>query len=612
MTDFIPRFSRALGLGLALGLAALPAVGISGSLGAPPAPSCPPEASVQADLMDGTGGRDPPRARARGGRAGTPAGGVGGAGGGGAVWPAVAGPGSVGGRGPPAVAGPAPFVRSAGLGPVPVAGNSRARPVATVAWAVPCVSRGRRHRLAGGAHWWVNGRWPGLAHEGGGSNSVVKIFATLRYPDVSKPWAKEAPQEISGSGMVIEGKRILTNAHMVLYASEIQVQANGSGDRISATVEAVAKGIDLAVLKLEDESFFATHAALQRASKLPKVKDSVLVYGYPTGGTSLSITKGIVSRIEYTYYNFPVSGLRIQIDAAINHGNSGGPAMVGDKVVGLAFSFLGGAQNIGYIIPSEEIDLMLGGVNAGGYKGKLASFDGLQTLENPALRRFLALDSTIHGIVVARPDSDDPSYPLKRWDVITQIGDAAVDDQGMIRLGDDLRVQFSYLTPRLARDGTVPLRVERAGKSVAVDLPVKTDYPALFPDLKGAYPSYFIFGPLVFTSATQELLAYVDSSKGLVPHSRASGPARSPPAARRSRPLTARGSSASRRRSSLAGSRWATATRSTARSRPSTGHRSATWSTWCRCCAPPRTEYISIIEFADAGASRSSSSPART
>ena len=64
--------------------------------------------------------------------------------------------------------------------------------------------------------------------------------------------------------MVIDGKRILTNAHVVLYASQIQIQANQAGDKISATVEAVAPGIDLAVLKLDDESFFDTHPPLAR------------------------------------------------------------------------------------------------------------------------------------------------------------------------------------------------------------------------------------------------------------------------------------------------------------------------------------------------------------
>ncbi|HXI78134.1 MAG TPA: serine protease, partial [Steroidobacteraceae bacterium] len=215
-------------------------------------------------------------------------------------------------------------------------------------------------------------------------NSVVKVFATLRYPDPFKPWSKQAPSEVTASGVVIEGKRILTNAHVVLYASQVQIQANAAGDKVPATVVAVAPGIDLAILQLDDASFFDTHPPVARASKLPQIKDAVLAYGFPTGGNSLSITKGIVSRIEFVAYNYPVSGLRIQVDAAINPGNSGGPAIAGDKMIGLAFSKLGGdTQNIGYIIPNEEVDLFLKDVADGSYDGKPAMYDELQTLENP-------------------------------------------------------------------------------------------------------------------------------------------------------------------------------------------------------------------------------------
>src|ERR1700722_8277506 len=179
------------------------------------------------------------------------------------------------------------------------------------------------------------------------ANAVVKVFSTMRYPDPSRPWSKQAPTEATASGVIIEGKRILTNAHAVLYASQVQVQPNQSGDKISATVVAVAHGIDLAVLKLDDESIFNTRAPIARAPVLPQIKDAVLAYGFPAGGTSLSITKGIVSRIEFAPYGYSVSGLRIQIDAAINPGNSGGPAVAGDKMIGLAFSALNNAQNIG-------------------------------------------------------------------------------------------------------------------------------------------------------------------------------------------------------------------------------------------------------------------------
>jgi len=345
-------------------------------------------------------------------------------------------------------------------------------------------------------------------------NSVVKVFSTLRYPDPFKPWTKQSPAEVTGSGVVIDGNRILTNAHVVLYASQVQIQANQAGDKLSATVVAIAPGIDLAILKLDDNSFFATHPAMPRASTLPQIKDAVFAYGFPTGGTSLSITKGIVSRIEFAAYNHPTAGLRIQVDAAINPGNSGGPAIAGDKMVGLAFSKLGGdAQNIGYIIPNEEIDLFLNDVADGHYDGKPALYEELQTLENPALRAFLKLDKSVEGIIVHKPFKSDAAYPLKQWDVITAIAGTPVDDQGKIKLGSDLRVAFQYRVQQVAKNGKVALTVVRNGKSMAVDVPVPTSVPRLIGELNGEYPPYFIYGPMVFSKATLPFLAFLTSKE---------------------------------------------------------------------------------------------------
>jgi len=348
-------------------------------------------------------------------------------------------------------------------------------------------------------------------------NAVVKVFATMRYPDPFKPWTKQAPSEVTASGVVIEGRRILTNAHAVLYASQVQVQASREGDKISATVMAVAPDIDLAVLKLDDESFFAKHAPVERARTLPQIKDPVLAYGFPLGGSSLSNTKGIVSRIEFVPYSLPLSGLRIQIDAAINPGNSGGPAIVGDKMIGLAFSRLGGeSQNIGYIIPDEEIDLFLNGIAGGRYEGKPSMYDELQTLENPALRAYLKLDKSVAGVVVHQPFRSDSAYPLKEWDVITHIGATPIDDQGMISLEGDLRVSFRYLVQKVARNGKVALTIVRNGRTLAVELPVAEQRQLLIPDARGEYPPYFIYGPLVFSKATSLFLSFLTNNAGML------------------------------------------------------------------------------------------------
>jgi S1-C subfamily serine protease len=360
----------------------------------------------------------------------------------------------------------------------------------------------------------------GLLATGGGASaqapeaaireSVVKISSSLRFPNILQPWTKQSPREVSGTGVVIDGQRILTNAHVVLYASQVTVESQLSSEKLAARVEAVSPGMDLAVLKLDDASFFEKRPPIKRVQTLPQVKDSVVVYGYPQGGSGLSVTKGIVSRIEFVGYNDGASGLRIQVDAPINPGNSGGPALVDGKMIGLIFSKLSQADNIGYIIPVEEIELFLKDAADGKYDGKPAMHDRLQTLENPALRSFLRLDRKTQGMVVHQPDETGPGYPLKTWDLISKIGDKEIDNVGRISIEDNLRVQFHYWIQKAAKDGKLPLTVVRQGKPQAVELPVSSRRPMLIEPLQGRYPSYFVYGPLVFSAANREFTAAID------------------------------------------------------------------------------------------------------
>ncbi|HUF42215.1 MAG TPA: serine protease, partial [Verrucomicrobiae bacterium] len=63
---------------------------------------------------------------------------------------------------------------------------------------------------------------------------VVKIHAIHHTPDLLRPWMRNVPQQVKGSGVVIDGKRILTNAHVVRYASQIYVQPNQSASHLPA------------------------------------------------------------------------------------------------------------------------------------------------------------------------------------------------------------------------------------------------------------------------------------------------------------------------------------------------------------------------------------------
>ena len=345
--------------------------------------------------------------------------------------------------------------------------------------------------------------------------SVVKIHVTQRAPDFTRPWTKMTGRKSSGSGAIIKGKRILTNWHVVEYASQIFVQFDQSSDKYAAKVIGAAPGMDLALLEMEDEEDLGDRPPLSIVNELPTVRSTVNAYGYPMGGEDMSVTEGIISRIDFTQFGVDALGVRIQIDAALNPGNSGGPAVIDGKIVGLVFSKINQADNIGYLIPAEEIHMFLEDLDEDGeYDGKPGIYDRFQSAENKSLRRRLKLPKDTTGYVVRKPFRDEQSYPLKKWDVVTHIGDHQIDDLGNLKIREDLRLDFRYLIPQLARDGHVELTIFREGKTQQISLPVLKKKPSLLPSLEGNYPKHFIIGPMCFTVATQDFVVAL-GRKGL-------------------------------------------------------------------------------------------------
>jgi hypothetical protein len=84
----------------------------------------------------------------------------------------------------------------------------------------------------------------------------------------------------------------------------------------------------------------------------------------------------------------------------------------------------------------------------------------------------------------------------------------------MVRLDRDLRVHFAYMVQHLAKNGALPLTVVRSGKVVKIELPVSAERATLVGDLHGSYPSYFIYGPMVFSTATWQLVYGLESNAG--------------------------------------------------------------------------------------------------
>src|SRR5262249_23057304 len=179
---------------------------------------------------------------------------------------------------------------------------------------------------------------------------------------------------------------------------------------------------------------------------------------FPIGGNELAVNKGNVARIEYASYFGQAHGLIVQINAAVNPGNSGGPALVGDRMIGLVFSRLAEGQNIGHLVPHEEIDYVLENVKDGRFKGKPIDVSGAQyqRCENPTLRRFLKLEDGVRGVLVQPPRPRPANCPFEDYDVLTRIGGYDLDNEGMVQHANGLRLFFESVLSKTAKDGAVP------------------------------------------------------------------------------------------------------------------------------------------------------------
>ena len=240
-----------------------------------------------------------------------------------------------------------------------------------------------------------------------------------------------------GSGFAISGNRILTNAHNISNQKYIEVKKQNSARKYPASVAFVAHDCDLAILVIADESFFDDCPPLEIA-ELPKVNTTVQTYGFPLGGRHVSVTEGVVSRIQMSNYSHTKfdSHLVVQTDAAINPGNSGGPVVQNGKVVGVAFQGIRSADNIGYMIPTTVIKHFLADIEDDRYDGfGSLGFTSFKGLHSKSYADYLKVPADQEGIVVLSTLMHSSIESVFRHgDVITQIDEFEIDNDGMIEI----------------------------------------------------------------------------------------------------------------------------------------------------------------------------------
>ncbi|XP_024450989.1 protease Do-like 2, chloroplastic isoform X2 [Populus trichocarpa] len=341
-------------------------------------------------------------------------------------------------------------------------------------------------------------------------DAVVKVYCTHTEPDYSLPWQKQRQYTSTGSAFMIGNGKLLTNAHCVEHYTQVKVKRRGDDTKYVAKVLARGVDCDIALLSVESEEFWEGAEPLEFGC-LPRLQDAVTVVGYPLGGDTISVTKGVVSRIEVTSYAHGSSDLLgIQIDAAINPGNSGGPAFSDQgECIGVAFQVYRSeeVENIGYVIPTTVVSHFLNDYErTGRYTGFPSLGVLLQKLENPALRAWLKVNSN-EGVLVRRVEPiSDANRVLKEGDVIVSFDDVNVGCEGTVPFRSNERIAFRYLISQKFTGDVAELGIIRAGSFMKVKVVLNPRVNLVPYHVDGGQPSYLIIAGLVFTPLSEPLM----------------------------------------------------------------------------------------------------------
>jgi len=337
--------------------------------------------------------------------------------------------------------------------------------------------------------------------------AMVKIYTVATHPDYLSPWSTGTTDSCTGSGCILKGGKILTSAHVVCDGTSIEVRRHGQSRRYGAQIESVSHEADLAVLTVADPAFFTGASSIELGG-LPELQQEVLVYGFPMDDDTMSITKGVVSRVEHqTYVHSGLSLLAIQIDTAIDPGNSGGPAIVNGRIAGVAMQ---DSNNMGYIVPVTIIRHVLDDMAAGHPTGFPSMGILLENMENPGLRRRYQIPADQDGMLITKILRNSVTRGLlQAGDVLTQLDDRPVASDWTIEFRKGERTCMTLVAQQHHFGEKMKVGFLRNGQPQSgwITLTNRMTDDVLVPLTHASNTAtYYIVGGLVFCPLTTDLL----------------------------------------------------------------------------------------------------------
>ncbi len=357
------------------------------------------------------------------------------------------------------------------------------------------------------------------------SAGIVRVYVVHETKEHLKPYRQGELAQRLGTGFFIDGRHLVTNQHVIEGARSIKVEGVHSKEKFSMRLASQSSvRFDLALLEFVSD---AESRRFQRVNGTivplawadwdearPGGETAVLGFG---NSEKLVATQGIISSWEprHDVYQRRLDHVTlIRTDAAVNPGNSGGPAISPQgRVIGVSARY-GAGENIGLLIPFSTAKQVVSVMRE---KGKFEKTDpGVVAYNlNPVSRKALGVGAEQSGLVISHVLDASPAAAagIRRWDIVTTIDGYAID-HGEIDHPVIGKVPWWFVVNTALPGQKLALQVIRNSVEATVELDMQpVVLPRIWLPTEGAdYPlEWGYLGGLVITEVTRELLEQIET-----------------------------------------------------------------------------------------------------
>ncbi|UCH79933.1 MAG: trypsin-like peptidase domain-containing protein [Nitrospiraceae bacterium] len=347
----------------------------------------------------------------------------------------------------------------------------------------------------------------GLQPDDQAAHSIVQVYSVVNEPYYSIPWVTSPESNETGTGSIISGYRIITSAHLVADSRSVKVRKASANRQYEAYIVFVSHESDLAILRVHDMGFFSNTVPLEIAPGAASQK-KVRVYGFPDE-ERLNITDGILTDNRRRLYRHSSSTLLAgELLSLIEPGYSGGPVMYDGMIVGIVMQ-ANNAGTVAHTVPVPVIRHFLNDIEDGSYNGfpHLGLItdhrDNLLTEDNTARHG-------LPGICINRVADGSPAEgKIDIQDRLVSINGRTVFPDGTVELEPNVFTHYETEIEQYQVGDDIHVQILRSGeiKDIVVSLDtVRTDFMLVPPEQYDTHPRYFIFGGLIFSPLTKNIL----------------------------------------------------------------------------------------------------------